>query len=583
MLKIMMAQLNYLVGDLPGNVGKMIELVRRHGNEVDLIVFSELAATGYYPYDYITRAGFVDAQDEQLLLLQQATAGMRAGVVVGHISRNPFAGKPFFNSLSLIENGARSYTYHKHLLCDYDIFNEPRHFEPGNRPGLVTFRGQRIGFLICEDAWNAADIPLYQVDPVSHLERERLDLVVSINASPSNVRKQLKRHQVIGAAARRCGCPVVYVNQVGGYDDIVFDGASFVAERSGGIGYGLPSFEEALAVIEVGESGAIAPVAASVAAGQLTANPQPMDDIELIYRQSIVGIRDYVGKCGFTGAVVGSSGGVDSAVTLALAVEALGPENVFAITMPNELFSSAGSVRDSEALCANLGIPLYSDPITKEYELWLENYRAVYGKEPERLTRENRQARIRGGKVMAFSNDRPGVLALSTGNKSEVCEGYCTLYGDMCGGLNVLGDIYKTQVYEIGRLHNRLRPERCIPEEIFTKEPSAELSEGQKDSDSLLPYEILDPVLMLFIEHDLLEDEEREECLGKLAGTPTAALERAIRLVDRAQFKRNQAAPIIRVQRRSFGPGWQVPVAARYVDDRFIQEVVGRELPGKGR
>lgn len=577
MLKILMAQLNYIVGDIAGNVGRMVEIVRQHGKDVDLIVFSELAATGYYPYDFITRAGFVAVQDEHLLTLQKATRDMRAAVVVGHIDRNPFAGKPFFNSLSLFENGEKSCTYHKHLLCDYDIFNEPRHFEPGNRPGLITLHGRRIGFLICEDAWNGKENPLYRVDPVSHLEREKLDIIISVNASPSNVRKQARRYEVIGSVARRCNCPVLYVNQVGGYDDIVYDGASFVANRDGGIIYGMPAFREAIGIVELQNCGAIASSPARGDDGGLIVTPKPMDDIELIYRQTILGIHDYIRKCGFTGAVVGSSGGVDSAVTLALAVEALGPERVSAVTMPSR-FSSEGSVSDSVELCRNLGIRLFSDPIEEEFAAWLNNYAGIYGKRPDKLTMENRQARIRGGKLMAFSNDHPGVLVLSTGNKSEVCAGYCTLYGDMCGGLNALGDIYKTQVYGIGRLHNRLRPDRQIPESIFIKEPSAELSEGQRDSDSLLPYEILDPALMLFIEHDLLTPEEREECRSKLAMTSSPAIERAIRLVDKAQFKRNQSAPIIRVQRRSFGPGWQVPVASRYADDRFIQEVVGRQL-----
>ncbi|MDU0458965.1 MAG: NAD+ synthase [Geobacteraceae bacterium] len=577
MLRILMAQMNYIVGDIAGNVSRMIDIVNFHGRDVDLILFSELAATGYYPYDFINRAGFVEAQEQQLSALQGATRGMRAAVVVGHIDRNPFAGKPFFNSLSVYENGMRTFTYHKQLLCDYDIFNEPRHFEPGSSPGLFMLAGHRTGFLLCEDAWNGNDEPLYKTDPVAQLEREKLDLVISLNASPSNVRKQARRFEVIGSVARRCGCPVVYVNQVGGYDDIVYDGASFVTGRDGAILYGLPSFREAIGIVELAENGKMSHTPAAGKTPEFLISPPPMDDIELIYRQTILGIRDYIRKCGFSGAVVGSSGGIDSAVTLALAVEALGAENVFAITMPSR-FSSEGSVNDSIDLCRNLGIRLYNDPIEDEFAPWLKNFEMVYGKKPGNLTMENRQARIRGGKLMAFSNDNPGVLALSTGNKSEVCEGYCTLYGDMCGGLNVLGDIYKTQVYGIGRFHNRVRPDRSIPENIFIKEPSAELAAGQKDSDSLLPYDILDPALMLYIEHDLLSPEETAECRGMLAMTSSPPIERAIRLVDRAQFKRNQSAPIIRVQRRSFGPGWQIPVASRYLDNQFIQDVLGRQF-----
>lgn len=576
MLKILMAQLNYVAGDCSGNAKKMLDLVVKQGNNVDLIVFSELSVTGYYPHDFIDRVGFIDDQNQQLDLIRKATAGIRAAVVVGHMTRNPFAGKDFFNSLSVYENGRISLTYHKQLLCDYDIFNEPRHFEPGSRPGLMELKGKRLGFLICEDAWyrsNAAG-PLYRIDPVSNLEHEKLDLIVSINASPSNVQKQAARRQASGDLARRCNCPVVYVNQVGGYDDIVYDGDSLVVSRSGGVSYALGAFRESVGAVELHDSGTISSCNVPET-DSLGVNPVPMESIPLIYEQTVTGIRDYIRKCGFKGAVVGCSGGVDSAVTIALAVQALGCENVFAITMPSR-FSSDGSVDDSVELCRNLGVRLYNDPIEDEFAAWLDGYEAVYGKRPDRLTLENKQARIRGSKIMAFSNDNPGIMALTTGNKSELSEGYCTLYGDMCGGLNVLGDIYKTQVYAIGEYYNSVHGPQ-IPESIFSKAPSAELSEGQKDSDSLLPYEILDPLLMLYIEFNSLSAEEIVAYRRIISETPLKELERAIRLVDRAQFKRDQGARIIRVQRRSFGPGWQIPIAGQYNNDRYIKNILGRE------
>jgi NAD+ synthetase len=569
-MKILMAQKNYILGDIPGNTAKILAEIQRHGNEVDLIVFSELCFTGYYPKDYLQRVGFIDVQDEHLAAVRRATRGIRASVVVGFADRNPFLGKPLFNALGLLENGELTFVYHKQLLCDYNIFNELRHFETGTRPGVAMVKGKRLGFLICEDAWNDGETLQYGVDPVARLEREKLDLVVSINGSPSNIGKQQQRMEVIGRVARRCGAPVVYVNQVGGYDDIVYDGASLVVDRTGLTQYMLPGFEEASEIVELMGHGNIC----QDVAGGMHPYPAPLDDRELFYRQAVLGIRDYLGKTGFGQAVIGLSGGIDSAVVTMMAVMAVGRENVTALLMPSR-FSSRGSIDDSLELCRNFGIASHINPIEEEFSLGVANFARVYGKEPGRLTMENMQARIRGRKLMEFSNDN-GALVLSTGNKSETSVGYCTLYGDMVGAFNPLGDLYKTDVREIARYHNERYPELAIPAAILTKAPSAELFEGQKDSDSLPEYGVLDAILKLYVEQNSIGEREKRECLATLALTPTSVIGRVLRLVDSAEYKRQQGATILRMRQVAFGDGRQFPITGKYFDEQFCQQLLGR-------
>lgn len=569
-MKILLAQKNYVLGDIPGNTAKILAVIERHGNEVDLIVFSELCFTGYYPKDYLQRVGFIDVQDEHLAMVRRATKGIRAAVVVGFADRNPFLGKPLFNALGVLENGELTFVYHKHLLCDYNIFNELRHFETGTRPGVASVKGKRVGFLICEDAWNDKHEPQYGSDPVARLEREQLDLIISINGSPSNIGKQKQRMEVIGRVARRCSAPVIYVNQVGGYDDLVYDGASFVVDRSGQALYMLPGFEEAVGIVELMKFGGIS----QEVNGSLQPYPSPLDDSELFYRQAVLGIRDYMGKTGFSKAVIGLSGGIDSAVVTMMAVMALGRENVTAILMPSR-FSSSGSIDDSVELCRNFGIVYYINSIEEEFSLGVENFEKVYAKKPGRLTMENMQARIRGRKLMEFSNDN-GVLVLSTGNKSETSVGYCTLYGDMVGAFNPLGDLYKSDVWAIARYHNEKHPEMPIPGDILTKAPSAELFDGQRDSDSLPEYPVLDAILKLYIEQNSISDPEKQACIAALALTPTSVIGRVLRMVDNAEYKRQQAATILRMRQVAFGDGRQFPITGKYFDEQFCYQLLGR-------
>lgn len=553
-MRIVLLQRNPLIGDQQANTDTLLTAYAEHAESADLVVAGELALTGYYPYDLLERADILVEEAACLKKIAEATAGKRAALAVGCIRKNPFgAGKPLHNSLAVFESGVRIFTYDKRLLPTYNIFDEARHFEPGRTEGVLSFRGARLGFLICEDGWNH-DALTYGIDPVASLAEQEVDLVVSVNASPSNVGKQKARLARFGQVARACRAPLAYVNQWGGNDETVFDGASFALAADG-------------APLGLAESFADADVALELNDGRLVAShglveTEPLGDTELMLAQAICGLRDYVEKCGFPSVVVGSSGGIDSALTLALAVDALGPERVLAVSMPSR-FSSTGSVDDSKELCANLGIPLYSRPIVRDMAVDLEEFEKSFGRPPEKPTVENMQARHRGRILMEVANDF-GSLVLSTGNASELAVGYCTLYGDTNGGLNLLGGMYKTEVYALARAYNHKRPERSIPRAILTKEPSAELSEDQKDSDSLPPYPILDAILKMYIEGDQLPKTERDLLTMTLRGVADAEIARVIHLVNGAEFKRRQAPPIIRLQRRTFGRGRQLPIAARY-------------------
>lgn len=498
-MKISLAQLNYTVGDLYGNTEKILAAIETQRDLADMIVFSELAITGYYPYDLIDRPSFVAEQDRQLARIAAASAAGQAAVVVGHIRPNPGPGKPYFNGLTVFAGGQAIFTCDKRLLPTYNVFHERRHFEPGQSSQVLNWQGRRIGFLICEDAWNDEGSD-YPANPVADLAAQDAEVLISLNASPSNLGKQAQREQLVSAIARRHGLPMLYVNQVGATDEIVFDGQSFAANAGGVITFVAPGFKEAVATLDLEDgrwAGPTSPAADS-------------SDEALMLRQSVLGLADYVRKCGFSQVVVGSSGGIDSALTLALAVEALGPANVLAVTMPSQ-YSSEGSVIDSRTLCANLGVKLFEAPIGEEFDLARRRFEADFGEAPMRLTLENMQARIRGRKLMEVSN-QTGALVLSTGNKSEMSVGYATLYGDMNGGLNLIGDLYKTEVYRLARYINECAGREVIPASILDKAPSAELSPGQKDSDALPDYPQLDAVLRLYIEGDVLPAAQRAEC-----------------------------------------------------------------------
>lgn len=547
-MKIVSAQLNYTVGDLITNTQKIINTINQFGNNADLIIFSELCVTGYYPKDLLARKGFIQAQEQAVEHIKECTKGINAAVILGTVKNNPFAGKPYINALEVIEQGQTIYTYQKQLLPTYGVFDEARHFEPGNQPGLLTWREHRLGFLICEDAWERRDTPLYKRDPIAQLEGNKLDVVISINASPYSLHKRAVRHEVVKSIATRCDCHAIYVNQVGGIDELVFDGNSMAYNAQGQCTYEATQFEESLDLLDVK---ALAPIALE--------NENP---IALIAKQLTMGLKDYCAKTGFKQVVIGSSGGIDSAVTIAIAVMALGPENVIAVTMPSK-YSSAGSVDDSVDLCSALGVKLINAPIKATFDAEVEAYTQAFGQPPSSLAQENLQARIRGQRLMTFSNSS-GAMVVSTGNKTEMSVGYCTLYGDMAGGVSLLADLYKLQVYALARhINESVFQREVIPKAIIDKEPSAELAPDQQDSDALPPYDQLDAYLQLLLEEDLLSSDEiklLEETANKM---PQEEQQRVRTLLDKNEYKRRQAAPVIRVNRRSFGADRQIPLTAK--------------------
>jgi len=564
MLKIHVAQINSTVGDLHGNVALMVEAARAARTaDAQLVVFPELSLTGYYPGDLLDDAGFLDKVEAafgELLLASRQLPGLHW--VVGLPVRRAGPGKPLANALRVVKAGAVVLEYAKQLLPTYGVFDERRHFEPGPDVARVLQVGDaRVGFLICEDGWNDLRSE-YHLNPLERLHDAAPDLVVSINASPSHLGKREQRHAIFTAAAARKHLPVLYVNQVGGHDQLVYDGASFAVDAAGHVAWEARSFGTELATLsfDAGRFLVDGDLPKPVPAAGL---PAP----EFYRRQILLGLRDYARRCGFRRAVVGSSGGIDSAVTLALAVEALGAENVVAITMPSR-FSSEGSVSDSVALCRNLGIALHEHPIREVVASYEAGFGQAFGEPLAGLPLENLQARVRGTVLMEFSN-RYGHLLLTTGNKSEVSVGYCTLYGDTNGGLAPIADLYKTEVFALARHINGSAGRELIPAPIIDKPPSAELAPGQKDTDSLPPYEMLDEILKLHIEGARLAPTEHAAAravVDALAASPEGAalVERIHRMVARNEYKRRQAPPVIRVRARAFGSGRQMPVAAVY-------------------
>jgi len=547
-MNIVVAQLNYIVGDFAGNTSKIIEVIDQHGQSADLIVFSELCISGYYPKDLLHQSGFLEAQNEALQKILQQTKGMQAAIVVGHARHNPFGGKPFLNSMSLIENGQTLFTYDKQLLPTYGVFDEARHFEPGTTPGTYVWRGQRLGFLVCEDAWENTAQPLYKRDPVALLETSDLDLIISINASPYNIYKLQTRRELVANIAKRCEAPIVYVNQVGGMDELVFDGNSLIFDEKGDCYFDGARFEECVAHVNLDN-------ATSVVIPQ-------QDEYQMICDQLVTGLKDYCKKTGFKKVVIGSSGGIDSAVTIALAVLALDPANVIAVTMPSK-YSSAGSVDDSQDLCEALNVELVHAPIKSTFDAEVKAYTEAFGECPSGLAQENLQARIRGQRLMTYSNST-GAMVVSTGNKTEMSVGYCTLYGDMAGGVSLLADLYKLQVYGLARYLNKsVFGIEAIPQAIIDKEPSAELAPDQVDSDALPPYDQLDAYLHLLLERDLLTESEVKEHTKTAESMSKEDKEKVKYLLDRNEYKRRQAAPVIRINRRSFGADRQIPLTMK--------------------
>ncbi|PTT80045.1 NAD+ synthase [Pelomonas sp. HMWF004] len=564
MLKITVAQLNYTVGDIDGNAGLMTAAARQAALDgASLVVFSELSLTGYYPGDLLDEPAFLDRVQAGLTTLKHASRQLPdLHWVVGLPMPRTGPGKPLHNALVVLKAGEVLLQYAKQLLPTYNIFDERRHFEPGPDVARVLRIGDvQVGLMICEDGWNdeGAD---YAVNPFTRLADAAPDVVVSLNASPSNTGKREQRHQIFGQACRRHRLPLLYVNQVGGQDQTVFDGASFAVQADGQVAFEARRFVADVRTLQF-ENGRF-----SGGAGQPLApvSPEGLATMAFYRAQIVLGLRDYARRCGFTRAVVGSSGGIDSALTLALAVDALGAANVTAITMPS-VYSSAGSVDDSVALCRNLGIELLTHPIADTVHSFSQQFQASFATPLAGLPLENLQARVRGTVLMAYSNAF-GHLLLTTGNKSEISVGYCTLYGDTNGGLGLIGDLYKTEVFALSRHINEAAGRELIPQAILDKEPSAELAPGQRDTDSLPPYPVLDEILKLLIEGRRLapaEFEAAQAFVGQLIGTAEgqALVQRIRAMIARNEYKRRQAPPIIRVRARAFGTGRQMPIAAQ--------------------
>ena len=563
MLKITVAQLNPTVGDIEGNAAKMIVTSRQAAaNGSDLVVFAELSLTGYYPGDLLEESDFLARVDAGLRSLVEASRETPAlHWIVGVPLPHDGPGKHLQNALVVLQDGEIVLRYAKQLLPTYNILDERRHFEPGPDVARVLRIGKtQVGLLICEDGWNDEGQD-YAVNPFRRLADAAPDLVVSINASPSNIGKREQRHEVFGRASTRNGLPLLYVNQVGGQDQIVFDGASFAVEPGRGVSFEAQRFAEDVTTLRFEDGRFFAADGAPLPA----VSRQGMSTMAFYRAQIVLGLRDYARRCGFTGAVVGSSGGIDSALTLALAVEALGAENVAAVTMPS-VYSSAGSVDDSIVLCRNLGIPLDTHPIADPVEVYCSQFAKSFGQPLRGLAHENLQARVRGTVLMAYSNTF-GHLLLTTGNKSEISVGYCTLYGDTNGGLGLIGDLYKTEVFALARHVNEAASRELIPQAIIDKPPSAELAAGQQDTDSLPPYPVLDEILKLVIEGPRLARRELAEataCVDHLRATPEgeALVQRVRGMIARNEYKRRQAPPIIRVRARAFGTGRQMPITA---------------------
>ncbi len=564
-LVISLAQLNPTLGDIDGNLALMKRAAEKaHSERARLVVFPELSLTGYHPGDMLDEPAFLTRVRDGLLAAREATRATPGLCwVLGAPTERSGTGKRLQNSLLVFCDGEQLLSYAKQLLPTYGIFDERRHFEPGADIARVLRVGDaRVGFMICEDGWNE-DGQLYQVNPFQRLAEAAPDLVVSINASPSNIGKREQRHALFTAACKRHGLPLVYVNQVGGHDSLVYDGASFAVAPDAGVVFEAERFVADVTTLRLAGRTFVdahgKPLAAVPEAG--------LTPFEFYRRQIVLGLRDYARRCGFRRAVVGCSGGIDSALTLALAAEALGAEQVTAITMPSR-FSSSGSVSDSLALCQNLGCKLFEHPIAELTSTYEAGYQSAFGEPLRGVALENLQSRIRGAILMEYSNQR-GDLLLTTGNKSELSVGYCTLYGDTNGGLSLIGDLYKLEVFGLSRYLNEASGRELIPRAILEKEPSAELAPGQRDSDSLPPYAVLDVILEQLLEGELLGRERRSEVAQRFAALSEtsvgkAQIARVKQLLFRSEFKRRQAAPILRLRARAFGSGRQMPIAADY-------------------
>ena len=573
-MRIALAQINPTVGDFSGNLRKIAEFVERAAAEgAALVMFPELATCGYPPADLLEKESFVRRAEETLAAVAELTRGVgRPAVLCGSPMRCDGAfGKHVRNVAALLEDGEVKFVQQKMLLPFYDVFDEQRYFEPAKHQALTVVKGRAVAITICEDAWNDKMFwprQMYPVDPIAELMRQwgalpqplsGHRLILNISASPFWHGKLEVRQRMIGALAKRHHATVVMVNQVGANDSLIFDGGSFAVGPNGEVFAQARCFAEDLLVIETESE--IASVDEDTSSEELLGNEDGVgcgDRTEQTWNALVLGTRDYLRKCGFRKAIVGLSGGIDSALVAAIAVEALGAENVQVVGMPSE-FSSSGSVTDAEKLALNLGIAFSTVPIREIYTQFSAALEPVFVSAGAGtsfgLAEENLQPRIRGSLLMALSN-KTGALVLTTGNKSEMACGYCTLYGDMVGALAVIGDVYKTEVYALSRWVNRER--EVIPNDTLTKPPSAELRPGQKDTDSLPPYDVLDPIVRAYI-----EDYSSAEEIVRTQGVALELVQKVIRLVELSEYKRQQAAPVLKVSRKSFGMGRRFPIAAK--------------------
>jgi NAD+ synthase (glutamine-hydrolysing) len=544
-VKIALGQINPTVGDFKGNSAKIITFSQRaRAADADLILFPELSVCGYPPRDLVERPEFVARNRETADYIAQNTQGIT--VICGLVTpAHAETGKSVMNSAAVLQDGKLAFLQSKMLLPTYDVFDEMRNFAPARSQTLFAFDKHQLALTICEDAWNDKQYwhkRLYRADPVEYLLRTGGNILLNISASPFWIGKRTIRREMLAAIAQHYKVPVVMVNQVGGNDSLVFDGSSLVLNPSGEIVAQGKSFEEDLVFFD-----------SESMSGDM--HDQIQGEEATAYAALVLGTRDYVRKCGFTRVIIGLSGGIDSALTAAIAVDALGPENVVGVGMPGP-YSSTGSIDDARALASNLGIRFELLPISQIFESYKGTLKEVFAGRKEDETEENLQSRARGTLLMALSN-KFGAIVLSTGNKSELAVGYCTLYGDMVGGLAIISDVPKSLVYRLSHYVNSRRP--VIPQATLDKPPSAELRPDQKDIDSLPPYEILDTIL-----EDFIEDLHSPEQIARDRDIDIALVRRVVRMIERSEYKRQQAAPGIKISAKAFGYGRRFPIAAAH-------------------
>ena len=560
-MKICIAQQNYHIGNFEQNTHKIIAAIEEAKKQgADLILFSEMSVCGYPARDFVEFDDFITKCYDSIEQIKAAADTI--GVLIGSPARNPNKkGKDLFNAAFFLYEKKVIAEIHKTLLPTYDVFDENRYFEPADDWKVISFKGKKIAITICEDIWNLGDNPLYRICPMDKMMDQKPDILLNLSASPFDYTHDEDRKATIKSNVLKYKIPLFYCNAIGSQTEIVFDGSSLVFDKDANLCGALPMFESALATFECTEEGKInAPIiepAARVANKEL--NPEkliPELNIDQVYKALVLGVKDYFNKMGFKKAILGSSGGIDSAVTLAIACEALGKENVHAILMPSP-YSTDHSIKDAVQLSENLNNPYDIIPIKEVYESFLSTLKPLFKDLPFSLAEENIQSRSRGNLLMALAN-KFGYVLLNTSNKSELATGYGTLYGDMAGGLGVLGDCYKLQVYELAKYINLTN--EVIPSNIITKAPSAELRPDQKDSDSLPAYEILDQILYQYIE------KRANPSTIKTFGFDSALVDKTLKMVNSNEYKRNQFCPIIRISPKAFGVGRRVPIVAKYLN-----------------